>query len=388
MVVFEYDSKNILKQKHFVEYKSDDDEGPKPERILQDFIFKNPQLFPVVECSGESASRWIPLAMEITLEGGAGRLDIFATDDDGNVYIIECKLENNKDGKTIRSQINNYAAGFWYQKELCKEDPEKFWRWLCDRIEKQSLEKIPLEKILEKESENNIKKIIENMKENISNDNIILIFAVDEITPTLSRDIDWWNAAVNQDNNYPSFAYEVRRYSDVEHEEEITSVVTQTYPFDLEGLIRKRQSINRKIRDNNLDLWKEKMQQSNLNPKQIELMNDFKNDLYDLLEKDGESAYMDFGGGVTPLLMPKFDKFNLRSPISLEPTGILGIKFGLISLYKETKEKFEKKLLGIDEIKDQIKNRNVKSPNLQFEDWFPVKDEILDILEELFMKNK
>ena len=384
MGVFQYDSKNTLKSKYFVKYEQNNEDETKPELKLQNFIFENPQLFPVVECSGESANRWIPLAMEITLEGGAGRLDIFATDDDGHVYILECKLENNNDKKTIRSQISNYAAGLWDQKENMTED--QFWDWLCDKIQKQNPDKQPLEKILEKEPENDIKKIIKNMKENISNDNVVLIFAVDEINPALCTDIDWWNRAANNENNYPSFVYEVRRYSDVENEEKITSVVTQTYPFDLAGLIRHKKTTNRKINDNNLDLWKEKMKQSDLNSKQIELMIEFKNNLYSLIKKDGGSAYVDFGGGATPLLMPKFDRFNLRSPIALEPTGKLGIKFELFNHYKEANEKFESELLEIDEIKVQIKNRNVKSPNLKFEDWVPVKKRILAILEELLMK--
>ena len=45
------------------------------------------------------------------MELDTGRLDIFATDGVGNIYIVECKLNSNNEMKTIRSQINNYAAG-------------------------------------------------------------------------------------------------------------------------------------------------------------------------------------------------------------------------------------------------------------------------------------
>ena len=45
------------------------------------------------------------------------------------------------------------------------------------------------------------------------------------------------------------------------------------------------------------------------------------------------------------------------------------------------------KLIVLDEIKDRIyQNNKTKSPNLKFEEWIPVKDDIIEILKELFMK--
>ena len=147
MRVFQYDEKYELESKYFIEYKENDEEEGKSELVLQNFIFQNPKLFPVVECSGGSATRWIPIAMEITLEDNMGRLDIFATDNDGNVYILECKLEYNRDQKTIRSQITNYAAGFRNQiGNTMGED--NFWEWLEDKIKSQSPTNESLEEIL------------------------------------------------------------------------------------------------------------------------------------------------------------------------------------------------------------------------------------------------
>ena len=83
MRVFQYDEKNELESKYFIEYRENEEGEGKSELALQNFIFQNPKLFPVVECSGGSATRWIPIAMEITLEDNMGRLDIFATDNDG-----------------------------------------------------------------------------------------------------------------------------------------------------------------------------------------------------------------------------------------------------------------------------------------------------------------
>ena len=393
MRVFQYDEKNELESKYFIEYKENDEEEGKSELVLQNFIFQNPKLFPVVECSGGSATRWIPIAMEITLEDNMGRLDIFATDNDGNVYILECKLEYNRDQKTIRSQITNYAAGFRNQiGNTMGED--NFWEWLEDKIKSQSPTNESLAQILKNAKENNVNKIIKNMKENIKNNNIVLIYAVDEINPSLCIDIDFWNQAVNTENNYPSFAYEVKRYSDSKDSEQLTSVITQTYPFDIEGLLKSRRRGNdRKIIKNNHQVWKEKLRQSELNEEQQEEITVFKNKLYKLIEDDKGTSFMSFGNGQSCSMMPKFERFSKRSPIGLFPNGELRIQFDLLDTteygpkYPEVAEKFKNKLIVLDEIKDRIyQNNKTKSPNLKFEEWIPVKDKIFEILEELFIK--
>ena len=392
MKVFQYDEKNELEAKYFIEYKNEDGEG-RSESALQNFIFQNPKLFPVVECSGGSATRWIPIAMEITLEDKMGRLDIFATDNDGNVYILECKLEANHDTKTVRSQITNYAAGF--RNQITNTMGEGgFWKWLEDNIKTQSPTHESLEEILKKDKENNVKKIIENMKENFKNDNIVLIYAVDEIYPSLCIDIDFWNQAVNTENNYPSFAYEVKRYSDAKDNEQPTSVITQTYPFDIEGLLKsRRKNSDRKIFSNDIEVWKDKLRQSELNKEQQKKITEFKDKLYDLIKKGEGTSSMSFGNGQSCSMMPKFERFSKRSPIGLFPNGELRIQFDLLDTtaygprYPEVAEKFKNKLIELDEIRDRVyQNNKTKSPNLKFEEWIPVKDEILKILEELFIK--
>ena len=220
------------------------------------------------------------------------------------------------------------------------------------------------------------------------------LYAVDEINPSLCIDIDFWNQAVNTENNYPSFAYEVKRYSDSKYSEQLTSVITQTYPFDIEGLLKSRRRGNdRKIIKNNHQVWKEKLRQSELNEEQQEEITVFKNKLYKLIEDDKGTSFMSFGNGQSCSMMPKFERFSKRSPIGLFPNGELRIQFDLLDTteygpkYPEVAEKFKNKLIVLDEIKDRIyQNNKTKSPNLKFEEWIPVKDKIFEILEELFIK--
>ena len=133
------------------------------EDMLESLIFNHPEIFPVREISGETSPEWIPLARQIELKGHQGRLDIFATDGVGNIYILECKLNYNSEKKTLRSQISNYAAGFSKQKDT--EGMEKFWDWLCGEIEKKSTDGQKLENILKNSvGEDGVDGIIESMK--------------------------------------------------------------------------------------------------------------------------------------------------------------------------------------------------------------------------------
>ena len=91
-----------------------------------------------------------------------GRLDILATDDEGNIFIVECKLEDNPDMKTIRSQIQNYAAGFF--KDCKTNGIDSFWEWLIENIKNQNEE---LNNIFEKngiEDNEQIEEILEEAK--------------------------------------------------------------------------------------------------------------------------------------------------------------------------------------------------------------------------------
>ena len=113
--IFSIDDEKV-EEKYFLKYMVKNQDTGKEEHkesLLQNLIFDNPDLFPVDEISGADTKKWIPLAQEIKLREQQGILDILATDGVGNIYIVECKLYYNKDMKTIRSQMSNYASAFY-----------------------------------------------------------------------------------------------------------------------------------------------------------------------------------------------------------------------------------------------------------------------------------
>ena len=260
--IFNINEKNVLKRKNGIPFRSDkksikNDEQKENsgEKKLQKLIFNKPELFPVWDCTETVRAQWIPLAEEITLrQAGMGRLDILATDDEGNIFIVECKLEDNPDMKTIRSQIQNYAAGFF--KDCKTNGIDSFWKWLIENIKNQNEE---INNIFEKngiEDNEQIEEILKNMKRNFEENNIILIFAVDRITENLRTDIDWWNTALNKkDQNYPSYAFEITQYSDSEKNENPSTIVTQLYPINHEQIISNNKKNNSKRPTRTFEKW-------------------------------------------------------------------------------------------------------------------------------------
>ena len=107
---------------------------------------------------------------------------------------------------------------------------------------------------------------IVSMKENLEEDKITLVYAVDKITAPLRNSIDWWNEKVEPQHNYPSFALEVSRYGESKDIDEISSIVVQTYPFSLEDLVRKKQGTGGKSTryTNDLERWMKKFDENSI----------------------------------------------------------------------------------------------------------------------------
>jgi hypothetical protein len=397
MNIFSYDIDNkILESKKFLQFEKkineEKDSKKKGEKELQEFIFNFPTLFPVSEISGNETSIWIPLAQEIELD--TGRLDIFATDGVGNIYIIECKLNSNHEMKTIRSQLDNYAAGISDKiKNLGLDD---FWIWFREEIKKNSKNQQTLEKIIEEKiGKDDVESVLKSMKNNLKENRNILVFAVDKITSNLRVSIDWWNNSVDTSTNYPTFALEVRQY-DSDKSNNNVDVSVQTYPFNLEKIKMKIESKSgkRKIHENDEKTWTRNFEQNEFNYEQKNEIIEFTKDLIKLVKVE-DKGILNFGtGGEGGRMMPRFSRYKDRSPIGLKTNGKLIMQFDLIQGCErgpDAGNKFEREISKIEEINASFKNKSGggsnKEPGLNPETWLPYKDKILSILKEIFMND-
>jgi len=382
------------------------------ESILQELIFDYPELFPVKQLADDT-DQWIPLAREVDTTGGVtgkhGTLDILATDNSGNIYIVECKLRyNTSDMKSIRGQISDYTSAFYRQfkhsedddnicsqcgnKETRKDNGIKIgWKWFKDSIGNNKSIDGTLEDIL-----NNAKvpvdETIESMEKNFKENRIILVFAVDEMTSGLWDAIDWHNNAVNPGHNYPCFAIELRKYSEEENNEKFF-VGTHTYPYNLKQLIQK-ESQSRGYFQHTAETFQKQFEKSNLSEQQIQIFNDARNELEEITV---EFEYNRPGSETSiAVLLPRFQNIyeGGRSPLTLHSNGNLKLQLDMLHDYVKNKgtgkstiqsEIFENALSKIPEIKKEFDKKPDahQSPVLKPEIWMPVYKEIFKALEEI-----
>ena len=380
---------NTKKWEPYVTYR--DGKKSNDESILQKLIFNYPDLFPVNEIA-DNTDQWIPLTRELDTTGGVtgrhGTLDILATDDSGNIYIVECKLRyNTGDMKSIRGQISDYTSAFYRH---FKNDGDMGWKWFKDSIDNNPSINGTLEDIL-----NNAKvpvdETIESMKKNFKENRIILVFAVDAMTSGLWDAIDWHNNAVNPGHNYPCFAIEVRTYSEEENNQK-KFVGIQTYPFDLKELMQK-ESQSRKYFEHTDETFQKQLKKSNFSEQQIRIFNDAITELKeiaDVIEYNTPSSETS-----TAKLLPKFQNIyeGRRAPFALHSNGNLQLQFDMLSVYVKNKGEakptklskiFENALSKIPEIKKEFdKKPGALSPRLKPEIWMPVYKQIFKSLEEI-----
>jgi hypothetical protein len=347
----------------------------KPEEGLRDLLFENPELIPVDDF--DFSSNCIPLVRELSIDNH-GRIDIFATDNVGNIFIIECKLVSNPDGKKIRGQLTDYIAGIWAAVtmwgEYNEEKFEKFWVKLCKDIE--TLEKNKLEEILKdpKNGVDSVDDVIENMKQNLKENNIIGIFAIDAITDGLRETVDWNNKDFDKKKKYPMFILEVKEYSDSSKKEFIS---TQHYPLDLR--ITGSENTGNRTK-NDYKSWLSSLQNHRL--KEEKQILDFVEKLNRMIEKN--NGWWEYGTGVeNPRALPKFSDFPRRSPIGILANGVCKFQFGLmrgIPDYEFLAKKFEEQIRLLPEYKTKRTEKDSEIRSLP-EEWLPHADKILESLE-------
>lgn len=384
------DTKNFLPYETLKDGKKSND-----ETILQELIFEKPKLFPIKQIT-DSTDQWIPLAREIDTTGRAtgrhGTLDILATDNSGNIYIVECKLRyNTSDMKSIRGQISDYASAFYRETKNSDDDG---WKWFKDSIDNNTSIDRTLENILD-DAGVPIEETIESMKRNLKENKIILVFAVDVMTAGLWDAIDWHNNAVNAEHNYPCFAIEVRKYSEKENDEKIF-VGVQTYPYDLKEIIQKKTQ-SRGYFQHDAVTFQKQFEKSNLTEQQIQIFNHARKELEEIA--DAFEYNTPGSETATAALMPRFQRIceGRRSPFAIDSNGILILQFEMLNDPIDNKgiekpilqsEIFKNSLSKIPEIKKQFEKKpqqgqRITNFRLEPEIWLPVYKEIFKALEEI-----
>ena len=392
MPVFIETKPNFLKPVKELDYK----EGREEE--LENLVINNPKIFPI-EIISENV-QWIPISKQMRLLGGIVRTDTIGVDDEGNIYVIENKLDDNSDESRVSQQVRDYVHILRTMKW------EDFLRKIEQANNSDSIKEKKfnfsgksLKEILNTTKDLNgnswsLEKSVEcfeNIKNTFEDGKFFAIICINKISKPLRISIDGENE-ITDENVMSMFALEVNKFQ-TDKEEKI--IVTNTYPYNLSELREKKTS-------------REKIRRGKKFDNQLATTNSLSKSEKDFLKKyvqklKNKSDDFKYGKGKTSRLLPIFlINGNEKSPIAIDAQGFLSLQFE--SLCEPEEEKISedmnveekcfsdfiielKQIEHLDKIIIRSPSGRFTNKNIDLKDWMSFEDKIITILEKVFMKN-
>jgi hypothetical protein len=171
------------------------------EDKMQKYIHENPDCIPLYEIDDDI--KIVILARELGTESGP--IDAVGTDRNGNIYLVETKLERNTDRRKITSQILDYGASLWRH----TRDPNDFISQLEDKVLSHSEETLNDRlKDFFNISDEDVEKLTENIKINLKEGAFKFIILMDKLEDRLKDLIVF----INQNSNFDLYAVELEYY--------------------------------------------------------------------------------------------------------------------------------------------------------------------------------
>jgi hypothetical protein len=204
-------------------FKQDDDgriikilpSGYDDENMLKRLIKEYPTLLPTPTTSSE---RIFTLTDEYPIDVG-GSIDLLCVDNEGNIYIVETKLQKNSDRRTIIAQLLDYAS------QIAKESFDTFKR----KIEERTGESIY--KILGEDTD-----IVDSIKQSLDEKRFVLIVCMDNIEQRLKDVI----IHLNRDWGMDIFGLELNKYYIEGHGEVFVPIITPPPEMNIASTTKPR----------------------------------------------------------------------------------------------------------------------------------------------------
>lgn len=156
----------------------------KDEKQLQEYIADHPESIPLYEIEDDIA---VAVAVkEFTVDGEY--IDALAFDQNGKVYILETKLDQNTDKRQVIAQTFDYGAALWDH-----TDPLDFLAQLDEKIEGYDSFREWASDELELES-NEYEVFRQNVIDRLRSGNLTFVIVMDEIEDRLKSLIKYLNA--------------------------------------------------------------------------------------------------------------------------------------------------------------------------------------------------
>ena len=333
------------------------------EHKLQEYIYENPESIPIYEIKEDI--KLLILAREFPTNSGP--IDAIGVDKDGEIYIVETKLFNNPDKRTVIAQALDYGAALWKH----SANFDEFIGILDEHTQKMfSLRAGEKVKEFFNLSDEEVVALIDRMRANLSDGSFHFVILMDELGDRL-KDLILY---VNQNSQFNIYAVELEYYKHESQEIIIPKIF---------GAEVKKEVITARG-DSSRQTWnEERLLQSAKDNLSGEAFAGFKS-LYDFSKQSASSVNLGSGttrGSFGPVFEGISDRtiFTLRS----DSAGTLSFNFGWIN-DSERAKKFRSAYFS--KMKELGFNENMdieKYPRFTAEEWVPKVKELITAIKEL-----
>ena len=218
-----------------------DKEDYEDEKQMQKYIEENPEVVPLHEV--KENTNFSVIAREYTVDGEY--VDAIILDEDGDVYIIETKLETNSDKREVIAQAFDYGAALW--------DTQQPYRTL-EQLEGNLDQYSSLREWAEAElslDDDSYDLFRNQLMENLDNGDFSYVIVMDDINDRLKTLIKY----LNQNSSFTLFGVELEYYEF----DDKTIANPNIYGTELKKTRNKSTSAKDKKRKKALDLLQDRI---------------------------------------------------------------------------------------------------------------------------------
>jgi len=191
----------IIISKHNENALRIDESSFQDENKMQKYIFTNPESLPIDDIKDESKL----LIVSREFPTNSGPIDALGFDKDGDIYIIETKLEKNSDKRKVVAQVLDYGAALYFH----SNNYQDFIAIIDNEINKNfntTFRNKTIDFFDFNEDEYN--QFCQNIENNLTLGNYKFIVLMDKLEPRLKDIIKY----VNQNSNFDLFGVEMEYY--------------------------------------------------------------------------------------------------------------------------------------------------------------------------------
>ena len=330
------------------------------EGELQEYIHKHPETIPLYDLKDDLEL----LVAAREFRTNSGPIDAIAVDADGDLYIVETKLETNPDKRRVVSQALDYGAALWqhvddfseFISELDKHANQEWSLPFCEKVSRFfSL------------SDEQAESFLTNLRSNL-NDGIFKIVVMMDSTDKRLRDIILY---VNKNSQFDIYAIDFNYYN----HEKFEIVIPQLYGSEVKKDIGVSDNSSKR------KSWGEDSFFEDLKDKTNSETQEAVREIYSFYQEKADSIGWGTGSSRGSFI-PRFPDLTNNSMFTVYSDGKITLQFGYLNDNPQASKALFKRVNDLEGIviSEYPKTGSVSVPAT---DWVSISDEFLDIFESI-----